>query len=176
MTAHSITDSTDRRLADLVVLIDRITALHRDLHCTLSEKLECMQLAEVDRIHGCVQEQRELVARINEQDGLRKQLAEQIGRAYGMSADTARSLSLTKLADRVGSPRAVELHGAADRLRAAVGDVRKMNDMVERVSCDVLRHMREVFAAAADGEPAGCYSPAGKTVAGRARELFEAVG
>ena len=57
-----------------------------------------------------------------------------------------------------------------------VGEVRRMNARVNRVAGDVLRHMREVFAAAADSEPASGYSRSGSTVVSRPRELFEIVG
>ncbi|MEE9297401.1 MAG: flagellar export chaperone FlgN [Phycisphaerae bacterium] len=168
---------TGARIDALLILLERLEQLHQQLHETLRRKLDLMRRADIDELRVCVDAEQALVTRISEQEGLRKQLMEQIGRACGMSADVARKLPARRLADRLPQPGKSRLQALAGRLRVAVERVKKVNDLVNRVTSEVLTHMAAVFSAVvATDAPASGYTDRGRTVQSRCQELFEAIG
>jgi hypothetical protein len=157
--------------------MDRLEGLHRDLCDTLMGKLERMRRADHDGLQALSEHERSLLVRIHEQEGLRKQVVERVGRGYGIAAETSRTMPARQLAQRVGDPYAERIAGAADRLKAVAEDVKRLNGLITRVSQHVLDHLREAFAAVSGGgRPAGVYSSAGTMIENRPRELFETVG
>ncbi len=179
MKPESSSDKTRARLDGLLTLMGRLTELHDQLHAVLVDKVASMRNAELTRLMECVERERGLAVRINEQEGLRKQMMEQLGRAFGMSAQTARSLSARKLAERLAPSQGRRVEECADRLRSAVDRVRKTNEFVGRVAAQVLQHVREVFSAVSGARAtSGVYTKRGAVSGGvdRATALFEAIG
>lgn len=169
--------TTGSGLEALIALLGRLEGLHHELRDALNRKLESMRGARLDDLHGCVQRERALTTRIGEQDGLRKQLMVQLGRGFGLSTDVARRLSARRLAERLAEPDRSRLNKVAARLKVAVEGVRKMNDLIGRVSARVLEHLDELFSSITAPEP----DQVGYTQEGRAfqrgrSELFEAIG
>jgi len=165
------------RVESLFVLLQRLEGLHVNLRAVLSDKLESMKKSDLAALHESVERERALTARINEQEGLRKQLMERIGRGYGLASQAARTLSAGRLAERLTEAHRGRLDAAASRLRAAVVEVAKINAMIGRVSSQVLKHLGALFGQIGGAEASpGAYSKSGRTVAGRPFELFEAVG
>lgn len=165
------------RLSDLLVVLDRIEGLHIELGHSLAEKLEHMRRCDQEGIHRCTDREQAIAARVTEQEGLRKQLMERIGRGYGLSPKAARALSANQLADRLGPPDSVEVTKRAKRLRNAIDQVSRTNRRVERVSEGILSHLSEAMTSIAGSEePQSGYTKGGRTKSGRPRELFEVVG
>jgi FlgN protein len=157
--------------------MDRLRGLHDDLRDTLAEKLERMRTADIDGVGRLIEQEQRLLGRIAEQEGLRKQIMEQLGRKFGMSAAFARTLPATRLAERLDATQGERLLTQAKLLKTAVQSVAVLNKMVNDVSTKVLEHMKDVFASITnDQESNGAYSYTGQTVVGRPRELFEAIG
>ncbi|NOT00813.1 MAG: hypothetical protein HOP29_09315 [Phycisphaerales bacterium] len=162
---------------DLAALLDRIAVSYAALHECLEEKLACLRCAELENIDSFLGRERLLAAQLIEQDGMRRRIMEQLGRPYGMSAEKARGMPVRRLAERLGEPHSSRLCAAADRLKEQIGRTQALAGMVERVSRDVLVHVREMFAAVAAPFAGGeGYCPRGATRGSRPRELFEAVG
>jgi hypothetical protein len=165
------------RLDDLLVVLDRLEALHRDLCDSLAEKLEHMRRSDQEGIHRCTDREQLIATRLTEQEGLRKQLMAKIGRGYGLSPKAARALSANQLAERLAEPHSGAVAERAQRLRSTLEQVNRINRLVERVSREILDHLSEAFTAiATDEQPQSGYSQGGRAHGGRPRELFEAVG
>lgn len=165
------------RLDDLLVVMEHIEGLYHGLRDVLADKLGHMRRSDVAGMAACVERENELVGGIIEQEGLRKQVMEQVGRGYGMSSKTARTMPARRLAERVTEPHRSRLTQVADRLKGAVAEVKRVNSLITRVSAEVLTHLGSVFAAVSGTDaPAGGYTSAGRTVDHRPRELFETIG
>ncbi len=172
-------DNMDRNRIDaLLALMGRLADLHDELHLALRDKLASMRTAGLEDLHACVDRERVLAVRINEQEGLRKQMMEQVGRGYGMSPTASRALSARNLALHLSQPHRRKLEEVSLRLRTAVERVRRANDFVGRVSAQVLQHVRGVFAAVSEGATSGCaYTKrGGGGSVDHAVGLFEAIG
>lgn len=166
-----------QRVESLLVLLERLEGLHLELRIVLDDKLESMRKSDMAALQDCVERESALIGRINEQEGLRKQLMERIGRGFGIASQAARMLPARRLANRLAEPQRGKIEAMTDRLKTAVTEVSKTNAMIGRVSSQVLKHLGEMFAQARGAEAApGVYSKSGRTVAARPVELFEAVG
>lgn len=166
-----------KRLDDLLMLLERLDRLHGELGDVLREKLQTMRRSDLDGIHACVHREQNLARRIDEQNGLRKQLTVKIGRAFGIAPETARAMTASGLAARVTDPYGERILDAAQRLKRTVVQVERTNRMVHQVSSRVLSHLHQVFSSIAEEtEPADGYTPTGGTQTGQRRELFEAIG
>lgn len=161
----------------LLVLLERLERLHLELHAVLGDKLESMRKSDMSSLHDCMAREKALTTRIKEQEGLRKQLMERIGRGYGIAPQMARTLPARRLAERLAEPYRGKINAVTDRLKAAVIEVSKVNALVGRVSSQVLKYLGEMFSEVRGTEAApDVYSKSGRTVAARPVELFEAVG
>lgn len=169
-----------KRLDALLGMMERLADLHDELHLALRDKLASMRSAGLEDLHACVERERALAVRINEQEGLRKQMMEQVGHGYGMSPQASRALSAKNLAMHLPQPHRRKLEELTDRLRSAVQRVRRANDFVGRVSAQVLQHVRGVFAAVSGGATSGsAYNKHGEPGCPRPTHtagLFEAIG
>lgn len=169
--------SANSRLEALLALMQRLERLHQELRKALDLKIENMRAARLSDLHACIRREQELTAKIGEQEGLRRQLMVQIGRGFGLSPETARRLSAQRLAERLAEPFRSRFHAVALQLKNAVESVRKVNDLIGRVSTQVLKHLDDVFTAITAPEPGRTgYTPKGQAVPGTGRELFEAIG
>ena len=177
MLPNATNHASRQRVESLLVLLGRLEGLHVELRVVLDDKLESMRKSDMAALHDCMEREKVLTTRINEQEGLRKQLMERIGRGYGIAPQVARKLPARRLADRFDEPQRGKINAVTDRLKNAVMEVSKLNALVGRVSSQVLKYLGEVFAEVRGTEASpGVYSKYGQTVTARPVELFEAVG
>jgi hypothetical protein len=165
------------RVDDLVHLLDGLTQLHDELLTVVHDKLDQMRAGSIEGMQTCAQREEALVACIAEQEGLRKQLLDVIGRGFGAAPQRARNWTASELADRLIEPQRGVLLEAARRLRTSIAEVARANRMAGLVAQEVLKHFRHIFTAVAGGsatQPAG-YSPRGDVVSVINRALFDAV-
>jgi hypothetical protein len=165
------------RIHELLVLLDGLTRLHGELRSAVTDKIARMRAASIAGMHECVRREESLVLRVSEQEGLRKQLMDAIGRGFGAGAQKGRTWTAAQLADRLLEPQRGELLAAARRLRESVAEVARVNRMAGMIAQEVLKHYRHVFASMQAGgaaQPAG-YSRRGDVVSGSRRTLFDAV-
>jgi len=167
----------DRRLNDLLLVLDRLTVLHRELLTLIQNKIERMRTGNIDEVGAVAQHEECLIKTIAEQEGLRKQLMDAIGRGYGISPPVARNMSARQLAERLEGSLRTRLLEAAEQLKNAAREVADVNRVATLIAQQVLGHLRCVFeAVAAPDQPPDTYSPRGAMVPGSARRLFEMTG
>ncbi len=172
-----------RRITDLLTLLKELAALHERLVGLIQEKIDAMRHADTQRMRQVNEEERSLARRIDEREGLRRQLTDLIGKAVGLpprgpaDGGGARGMSAAQLASRLPAAQREQILGAAVTLRAAVAQVTRLNHVAGTISGEILNHLRWVGAAvrskhdkmagyAGDGAPVG---PAGT-------RIFDAVG
>ncbi len=165
------------RVATLVRLLDEIADLHVQLLAAIDAKIDAMKTADTDRIRQTMLGEQEIVERINEREGLRKQLTVNLGRSYGISPERARRMSATQIAERFAGSETARIEAAVSRMRDLTTQIARRNHVAQLVSENILRHMRIVFAsmtAPADGGVA--YSADGQSNAATNERLFDLVG
>lgn len=189
ITHQNSTLEVARRLDALTDLITKLGTLHGELADTLGDKFDALRNGALDKLGPINDRAVSLASNISEQDGLRKQLMQDIGRQFGMSAKVARELPARRLAERVTEPQRSRLNEATTRLKDALHRVRQLNDKTGRVSGEVVNHLQEVFRAVTNPyEPGDEYTETGsKPADGNNKEsnsqtskgvgvLFEAIG
>jgi len=177
MTTPASVKPGRNRLEDLLIVMERLVGLYEHLRVALNEKLVHMRRSDHAAIQSSVKNEERLVVTINQQEGLRKQVMERVGRTFGLSASAAREMNARELSKRVAEPYRSRIDAVADRLRHIVEEVTTLNGFIARVSAEVLNHLREVFSAMiVTTQPPRGYSRTGHTVDVQPKELFEAVG
>jgi hypothetical protein len=171
-----MTSSSDR-ISELAVLLDRIAGTYRELSALAREKVTQMGAADILALRANADREKELVRKAQEQDGLRRQLMEIIGRGWGMGAQSARRMTASQLLQRVEASQRGEIERAVKNLRQSSGELSEAHRTAGLVASAVLTHLREVFAAISrlDDAP-NVYAPNGRVSPGGARRIFEATG
>jgi hypothetical protein len=166
-----------KRIRAMVSLLQELAAAHEELLQVVEGKIEALRRADAEGVKATSRQEDALVERINDRESLRRQLAENIVRGYGVAAAVARRLSAAQLAERIGGAEAELITTTADRLKGLMGQIDRRNQVARTIAQGVLGHLQHVFQAMteADGEFAG-YSPAGIVRAGRAQKILDAVG
>ena len=171
------TETTDKRPSELLLAMERLTELHTRLLSLIHEKIEHMRAGSAERLQACTAGEESLLETIGEQEGLRRQLADDLGRGLGIDPQVARRMPARQLADDPDDRRRAEFANAVERLRGVVGKVADANRVATLIAQQVLGHLRCVFEAVAtpDEQPA-IYSPHGRMVTSGTRRLFEMTG
>lgn len=163
-------------LPELVRLLDELSELHERLEVTIHEKLAAMRKADLHVMRDASGRQKAIMDRIGERVGLRRQLMDMIGAQIGLPKNTARVMTMSQLAARVGAAEGQRLKAAARRLADAMAPVAKANRSAGAMTARVIEHLDLVFASIrGDDEPAG-YNRRGGARGARDAMLFEAVG
>lgn len=162
---------------ELADALERMQCLYISLKDCLADKLVSLRRADLQRVEMLSARERSLAAQVIEQESARRRIMEHITRPYGISTEQSRTMRVRDLTERLGHIKHGRLCAAAQCLKSAIVDAQAAAALLERVSRDVLGHVREVFAALGGlGADGGGYGPRGATRAVRSRELFEAVG
>ena len=170
-------DIANKRLSDLFVVMDRLTDLHRELLDSTRDKIEHMRNSDTDALRAGTEREGALVQAIGEQEGLRRQLMDAIGRGYGMNPEMARRMPARQLASRIDGPERDQLLETADRLRDVVQEVAELNRIAALIGQEVLRHVRSVFeSVSTPDDPPETYSPSGWVKPSGTQRLFEMTG
>lgn len=170
------TDSNKRIKALAGVLNDLVEA-HGSLLEVVENKIAAMRAADTERLKAEVAREECLVERINDREGLRHRLSEEIGRGYGIGPEAARRLSASQLAARVGRPYQDKINAAAQRLKDLTGRIARRNRVAQTISQTVLWHVKQVLMAmTVSPASATAYSPGGGLVGAGTRRIFDAVG
>lgn len=170
-------DVPDKRLRDLLRVLGRLTEQHLELRTAIEGKVERMRSGHVDGLQNATRHERALIESIAEQEGLRRQLMDAIGRGFGISPQAARGLSARQLAERLAGPPRIRLLEAAGRLKTAAAAVSEVNQIATLIAQQVLHHLRCVFQAVATcDQPPDTYTPRGTLQLVPTRRLFEMTG
>ena len=104
------TETTNERMGELLVVLDRLAELHRELLSLIRDKIEHMRSADTDRLRAATVREESLLQIIGEQEGLRRQLMDAIGRGYGINSEVGPATG--------GTDRSPVARRAAERRRA----------------------------------------------------------
>jgi len=172
-----MTGRETKRISDLVRLLEEISSCHETLGGVVQSKIDAMRRADMDGMRMVIRKEHQLVRRIHECEGLRRQLTDAIGQQMGLPAGRARSMTLSQLADRLSEAEGQKLKSVAGKLREALSQVVRLNRLAGAISARVLGHLKAVFdSVATDGDRSVGYSGSGRPVTVRDSRLLEAVG
>lgn len=164
------------RLRDLIRLFDVLRDLHGQLLALIQFKMDAMKRADLPAVNELNQREQAMVRRLEEREGLRRQLMDSIGAELGLPPRAARVLTVSQLAARLTEPARRSLLDSANELRSVAVKVARLNRVAGAFTREVTTHLKWVFAAVRPKED----SPSGYTGTGVAAaadlRLFEAVG
>ncbi len=163
-------------LPELVRLLDELSQLHERLAGTIREKLDAMRRADMPLMREASVRQKSITDRIAERVGLRRQLMDMIGGQLGLARNTARVMTMSQLAARLGGDQAQSLRAAAKRLADAMAPAVRANRGAAAVTARVIEHLDRVFASIRGGDQPAGYSRSGGARGARDAMLFEAMG
>ncbi len=166
-----------KRIKDLVRLFGSLERLQDRLLTLIQSKIDAMRRADIAAMRELGDQEREVVMRLHERDGLRCQLMEEIGRQLRLPPRAARALPVSQLAARLPKSEQGPLLGAAGSLAAAATKVAQVNRVAGAVSRDLLHHLNWVFASVRprDAAPIG-YAGNGALVSPGNQRIFETIG
>ena len=164
-------------LRDLLRLLDGLQRLHGQLLTLIRSKIDAMRRAEISAMRELSEQEQTLARRLEEREGLRRQLMDAIGEQLGLPPRAARALSVSQLASRLPEGQRADLLDTAGKLREAVAKVAQANRVAGAISREILTHLKWVFASVrpADVRPVG-YSGDGEAVGTLDARIFETVG
>ena len=166
-----------RRLSDLIRLLGQLEQLHSELTVLVQAKIEAMKRADMKTLQEHSEREQQLVKRIQEREGLRRQLMDVIGEQLGFPPRSARLMTVSQLASRVPEDQGKAILESADGLRAAVSNVARVNRIAGIVATELMGHLRQVFAAVAPRDEKGAaYTGDGAMVARKEKRIFETIG
>ncbi len=165
------------RLGDLVTLLDQLREMYEEMLALIDQKIDAMRKADLDAMRVCQEAEQDLTRRVNEREGLRRQLMDAIGAELRLPPGAGRALSISQLTDKLGKSERAPTISAADRLKNTIAKVAQANRVAGVISGEIVHHLRWVFAAVQPREekPAA-YSGAGVVVPRPGARLFETVG
>ena len=166
-----------KRLQDLVTVLGQLERLHEELAGLVRAKVDAMRRADMPALREHTELEQALVNRIQQREGLRRQLMDVIGEGLGLPARSARRLTVSQLVSRVPDRQREEILGAAEKLRAAVSRVARANHLAGAIACALVEHLRRVFAAVRPKCECGtAYTDEGAAVAQVGDRILEAIG
>jgi len=170
------TVTVERRVEQLETVLGELRRLHDELSLVVRNKLESIRKADTDAIRSATTREEFLIGRIREQDGMRKQLLELIGKALDVPAPRARVMTIREVAAHVTEPARSRLLALAAALRERVRETAEGNRVAAVVSHEMLRHFRQVYEVMArvDDSPA-VYSRTGRAERRCGTNVFDAV-
>ena len=166
-----------KRLKDLLKLLGGVQKLQEQLLELVQAKMDAMRRADISGMRELNERERALAIRLQQREGLRCQLMDQIGNELGLPPGTARAIPVSQVASRLPEPGRGRLLDAAKRLRQVVAQVARGNRMAGVISREILNHLRWVFASVTPKEekPVG-YAVDGMLVGSSKVRIFETVG
>lgn len=136
-----------KRVNDLVQLLDQLTELHQQLTDVIGLKIRAMRSADMSTLQDVRETEKQLVLRIHEREGFRRQLMDALSSELGVDKPTARQMTLRELEGRVCSSYQDALHEAADKLRAVVSQLARNNRVAGVIAAGLVNHIRWVWSA-----------------------------
>src|SRR5512145_2113062 len=119
--------ATPGRLSELATVLERMAGLYGELTVLANDKVAHMGKGDLAALRTDVAREEALVRKSQEQDGLRRQLLEIIGRGYGIAAQAARRMTASQLLQRLEPAKRWELELAVGRLRTAARELAEAN-------------------------------------------------
>jgi len=167
----------EKRVGQLLALLEEMHQLCAELREVIGRKLAAMRRADTEAMAQAAGRERFLTERLEEREGLRKQLMELIGEQFGRDGKASRAMTISELASRVGEPLAVRLTALGGVLRQAMQQTAEANRVAALVGREMLGHFQRIYAVmAAGGREQSGYSRLGGAQSGAGARLFEVTG
>lgn len=164
-------------LRELVRLLGIQKELHAELTGVVQEKMKAMRRADVATMRRLGEREHALIVRIEEREGLRRQLMDRLGEGAGLPKPSGRAMTISQLSARLPQSERGVLLAAAGELRAIASRLIKVNRVAGQAAEKLVGHLHWVFASACSqrSQSAG-YAGDGAVVPESTTRLFEAVG
>lgn len=162
---------------DFARLLDNQADLHAELAGVVQNKIDAMRRADMQALYAGNEEERRLVERIQEREGLRKQMLDAIGRTLGMTSGVARALTVSDLMRRAPAVEGERISQAAQRLRKQLAQLAQVNSRATILSRELVHQLGCILAAATrPGEGSWGYAPSGTPTTVANVRIFDALG
>ena len=172
-----ISEKTQSRVRDLCTLLRDLAQMHAELARILAGKMDAMGAARMTEVTDATGQERALVQRIQERNGLRRQLVGTIGGELGLPARNARSMTVTQLSRHVSGTLATALREAGQALRSEMDALDRINRKVAVVTRTLVHHLQCVFdAVRPTQESSAGYTKSGAVGATFGSRIVDAVG
>lgn len=171
------TTTEPKRMKDVIKLLRVLHTLHTELLATVQGRIDAMKRADVRTLSELGERETAIVQRIEEREGLRRQLMDAVGEELGLPSMAARAMTVSQLAARLPVESRDALLQVGNDLRDVVTRTAQANRVAGAIAREVLNHMKWVFAAVRpkDANPAG-YAGDGALVGRCDSRIFETVG
>lgn len=169
--------TAERRVSQLVTLLEDIRRLYEELRDVMERKLVGMRHADTDVVMATARRERFLTDRIQERNGLRRQLMELIAESLGEARAAGATMSVSDVASRMHGETAEQLRALALTTRTVMLRVSDLNRIAGVVGKEMQEHFRRVQSAMTAGlrRPGG-YSRSGGIEASETLQVFETTG
>lgn len=166
-----------RRLTDLIRLFDGLRELHERLLDVIRSKIDAMKRADIAAMQEHVVEEQDLARRLQQREGLRRQLMDAIGKELGLKSLSARDLTVSQLESHLPESARRRLREQTNRLTEVVAKVARINRVAGALSREVLNHVKWVFASVKPkADKSAGYSGNGELLSEASSLVFETVG
>jgi hypothetical protein len=166
-----------KRFRDLITVLGQLEQLHAELADLVRAKVDAMRRADIPALREHTESEQSLVNRIQQREGMRRQLMDVIGEGLGLPARSGRKLTVSQLVPRVPDRQREDILAAAEKLRAAVCGVAQANHLAGTIAGGLVDHLRRVFAAVKpQGARGTAYTGDGVAVTQGGDRIFEALG
>ena len=166
-----------KRFRDLLRLLTELQRLHERLAKLGQAKLDAIRRADIHAMREVSSDEREVTRRIQQREGLRRQLMDAIGESLGLPAGAARALPLSQLSARVSAPQRAALEETAGKLRDTIRCVARVNRVIGAASRAVAGHLGHVLGSVSPVRPeTGGYHADGAPSVGAETRIFETLG
>ncbi len=171
------TRTEPKRLSDLLKLLEQLRLLQVKLLETVWAKVDAMKRADIAAMREQGLREERMAKELQSHEGVRRRILDRIGEELGMQPGSARALTLSQLASRVGQPHRETLLAAGQALRGLAAQVAQANRVAGVVAREVVNHLSWVFMSVrpkGDGCVGYTHGDAVASVADS--RIFEAVG
>lgn len=165
------------RLKDLIRLFAVLKDLHGQLASLVQLKIDAMKRSDLTLMAKFSEREQAIVRRLEEREGLRRQLMDSIGGELGLKPRAARAMTVTQLAASLPESSKSDLVASAKALRAVVASVARVNRVASEITRGIAGHLKWVFASVRPKDEGQSGYGAGGTATRTADlRIFEAVG
>lgn len=164
-------------LRELVRVLEIQKQLHVELTDVVQEKMKAMRQVDVGTMRRLSEKEHALIVKIEEREGLRRQLMDQLAEGAGLPKPSGRAMTITQLSERLPQSERGVLLTAASELRAVASRLIKVNRVAGQAAEKLVGHLQWVFAAACSPRSESTvYAGNGAVVPESTTRIFEAVG
>jgi hypothetical protein len=166
----------DNLVRDLVRLLQALMGMHAEVALHMRTKLEAIKRADTDAIQSITAREMLLAGRLQEREGLRKQLMDRLGECLGLEKGRGRKVRLAELAEMLPEPQRSQLLVSAAGLREKVSEIDRLRTRTTAITQEMLKHLRAILAVMTQGGASDVYSRSGRRERLGSANVFEAVG